>query len=195
MTIVIKNGVGNGNLAKVDESNRLHTHAFTIDTDTSACIQGDAFDICSGIVTLTNANEHAILYIKNNEDDDLIISLQFVNLGTSTGGVGKSTVTTYLNPTGGTLISDANNAGVLNRRVGDSTSLTADSFGASAQGKTLTGGDTISFPSSGFAANSPFVLPQGQSLAMSVTPPTSNTSMRVGIGFYIVRNGSQHGND
>ena len=192
--MIIDDGSGKGFSAKVDECLRVHTHAFTICADTSATINGDVFDICTGIITLTNAAESGLLYIKNNENDDLIISLQFVNLGTSTNGVGESTVTFYLSPTTGTLIACGCCLTALNRRIGASCTLTADIL-KGAQGRTITNGNAITFPSTGFASNSPFVMPKGSTFAVSVTPPTSNTSMPVAVGLFVIKNATKYGND
>ena len=190
----INDGSGKGFSVKVDECQRLHTHAFTICANTSATINGDVFDICSGIVTLTTACESGMLYIKNNENDDIIISLQFVNLGTSTGGTEQSIVTFYLSPTTGTLISGACPTSVLNRRIGSSSALDVDTFNGE-EGSTITNGNAISFPSTSFTSNSPYVLPKGATFAVSITPPTGNTSMSAAVGFFVIKNASKYGND
>ena len=190
----IEDGTGNGNEVKVDDENRMHVHSFGVDIDTASALQGDAFDICSGLITLTSANESALLYIKNNENDDLILSLQFVNLNASTNGVGESTVKYYINPTGGTIVSGASDAGVINRKIGDANTLTADVF-KGAEANTLTGGSNIEFPSTGFASSSPFVLPKGATLGIAIIPPTSNTSMVAAVGLYVIKGATKHGND
>jgi len=192
--MLIDDGAGKGFSVKVDECLRMHTHAFTIDSDTSAALNGDVFDVCSSIVTLTSANESGILYIKNNENDDLIISLQFVNLGASTNGVGESAVTVYLNPTTGTLIACGCCVTPLNRRVGDANALCTVTV-SGAEASTITNGGTISFPSTGFVSNAPYILPKGAALAVSVTPPTSNTSMPVAVGLFVIKNATKYGND
>lgn len=192
--MIIKDGKGRGYEVKVDEDNRLHTHAFTTNVDTSATINGDVFDISSNTVTLTSANESGLLYVKNNENDDLLLSLQFVNIDASTGGSGGSLVTYYFNSSTGTLISGATAANVLNRRIGSADSITVDAY-KGVEGSTITDGTSMDFPSTGFSASSPFVLPKGASFAVSITPPTGNTSMRASIGLFIVKNATIYGKD
>ena len=88
---VIENGKGTGDKAKVDSSNRLATLATTITSAEDATERADSFNINSGLVTLTDASEQGILYVKNNGDRDLKISAIVVILGPSTGGLTTDT--------------------------------------------------------------------------------------------------------
>ena len=184
----IKDGTGTGRLAKVGDQNRVHTHALSASTSTVASVKGDAFNISSNLVTLTNDSEAALLYIQNNEDADISIITEFVNIGTSTGAPGvEGTTMFYLNPTGGTLISNAVEAQVLNRRIGDNETLDADTF-RGVQGDTITGGNSIPIPSPGGAIASEYIIPKGASFALSYTPASGNTNIDIQIGFLVIKN-------
>jgi hypothetical protein len=184
---IIKDGTGTGASAMVGDKNRLHTHALSTTAASNATMEGDAFNVSSELITLTSANESALLYIKNNEDHSISVTTLFVNLGTSTGGSGESLISFKLAPTGGTLISDETAAQTLNRNIGNNTTLTAATY-KGAEGKTITGGDTIQLPSTGGPITSEYVLPKGAAFSLSMTPPTGNTSMQVQIGFLVLRN-------
>ena len=77
----IEDGTGKGFEAKVDDLNRMHTHAFNVPLTSFASTRGDAFNISSGLVTLTTAGESGLLYIKNNECDDISVITEFINIG------------------------------------------------------------------------------------------------------------------
>lgn len=190
----IEDGTGSGKEVKVDNDNRLHVHSFTVDIVTATALIGDAFSIYTDNITLTSANESALIYIKNNETDDILISFHAIRFGNSANGTGPSVITMYFNPTGGTVVSDATEAGQVNRKVGDANTLTADTF-KGAEAKTLTGGTTFAITSSSTMMTTPISLPQGASFGISVTPPTSNTSMVAEIDFLVVKNTTKHGND
>lgn len=192
--MIIENGVGDKTQAKVDDENRLHTHAFTISMDTASALVGDNFIISSTLISLTSANESGILYIKNNEIDDIVISHVEADFGLSSSGVGKSTIKLILNPSTGTLISVASDADKFNSKVNASVTLAVDIF-KGVEGSTVTNGDTIEFPSDGYSSISPTILTQGQALAITVKPPTSNTAMPVSVRLSIIKNGSKYGND
>jgi hypothetical protein len=194
MSTVLIDGAGKGYSAKVDEEQRLHTHAFTVSTALAAALSGDAFNVGSSLITLTSANESGCLYIKNNEPEDIILSVQFINLGTSTNGTGESHFTFYLNPTGGTLISNAVAGDVFNRRIGSNNTLSADVY-KGVEGDTITGGNIIKAPTTGLFSSVPYVIAKGATFAISITPPTGNTSMEVQIGLNTITHGPKYGND
>ena len=183
----IEDGTGSGKSVKVGNKNRLHTHALSATVGSVATQNGDAFNVGSQIVNLTSANESAILYVKNQEDVDISIVTVFVNLGTSTGGSGKGTMTFNLNPTGGDIITNAVDADNFNRKIGDANTVTVDAF-RGVEGDSITGGQEIEIPTSGGAIASEYTLPKGSSFALSYAPPTGNTNMNIQIGFLIIKN-------
>ncbi len=191
---IIKDGTGTGNVVKVDEENRLHTHAFTVNINQSAAMQGDSYQAGTGVINLTSDTESAIFYFKNTSLIDILMYEQFLDLGASTSGVGSSTITYYTQATSGTLISTATVAMPANRRLTDATVLGALVYKGT-EGATLAGGTVSAFVSAGFVNQSPTVFPPGISLGVSITPPAGNTSMNVTFGINVIANATSYAND
>lgn len=183
--MIITDGTGAGKAAAVDSSNHLHVQALVIDDAREANFHEDAYNINSSLVVLTNASESGILYLKNNEDRDLLIDGIVTILGPSANGATTDTcrIRIYKNPTAGTLISTATTSGVINsnRNYGSSKTLTADVF-VGAQGETITDGtvhiESLVNPGSRVFFGIDEVLDKGASIAVSYEPPDSNTSMK-----------------
>ena len=184
MGFTILGGNGKGNEAAVDDNHRLCGNNLTEDLGSHASNSGSRYNINSGIVTLTNAAESAVLYFKNNEDSDYIINAVIYNLGASASGTGEAVVDVFFNTTGGTIVSTALAADmVVNQNLGSSNSLTADIY-KGAQGNTQTGGvqaisSLISAGSRAALSLGKIIVPKGKSISVTVTPPTSNTSMAI----------------
>jgi hypothetical protein len=182
---MINDGTGTGNKLKIDSSNRAHVLAVVEDIATNATALGNSFNVNTGVINLTSANESAVLYFKNNEDTTVHISAVAVGLGASTGGASTSTpkITVVRNPTGGTIVSGATDVDISsNRNFGSSRTLTADAY-KGAEGNTLTGGaDHLLFfqGSNGrLFATIDEELQKGDSIGVEITPQASNTSMDV----------------
>ena len=184
MPDIILDGSGNGYRAKVDSNYRLFTNAVTIDEDQEATKTGKSFNINTGIITLTDANETPLFYFKNNENSNYHITAIIIGSWTSTGGTGiEPQITIVKNPTGGTIISNANDVSInSNRNFGSSEILDALAY-KGATGETLTGGlDHLIFvmsTSGRLVALVDEVIPKGLSLGIKYTPQTSNTSQKI----------------
>jgi len=182
--MIIHNGVGNGNKARVTKDNRLDTNAINENQIDHAAELGDRYNLNTGDINLTSANESSVFYLKNNEDKDLYVASLIYNLGTSTGGSGDWVIDVYRNPTAGTVVSDATAVEMnSNQNFGSNKTLTADVYKGD-EAKTLTDGDkTISTrsPSNGriLISLGALVIPKGTSLGIKITPPASNTSVNV----------------
>lgn len=185
----IQDGTGDGFLVHVDGENRLVSLAESISLREVAATQGDAaYFFTTGLVTLTNAAESALIYLKNLDPNRvLIIENIQINLGVSTGAPGKDVlVRIYTNPTSGTLLT-----------AGTAISPGNANFGSTspAQATLLLGtvGSTVVSAATGL----PFifqdgerenvqvagVLPINTSAALSVQPGAGNTSMLVTLAF------------
>lgn len=180
MGFQIQDGTGKGNIAGVTENNRLLTSTVNETIFAYAAEEGGAYFIGTPVVTLTNAAESALFYIKNNEDDKLIFENFFTTANATTGGSPAIyTVNWYKNPTS---ISTVTTTTPLNQNFGSSNTLDATAI-YGAQGATFTGGAlvaSLTLPIGQFnqiPAN--LVLPKGSSFGVSITPPTGNTSMPV----------------
>lgn len=177
---LIKDGKGRGFTAAVNTSNRLETNSVVLSEEEAAGLEGKAFALSTTPVAFTAATESAILYIKNESESTLILDRARVMLGTATGGTGDWTIKFLRNPTGGTIITNALDAGIVNINHGSSQTPTGDYF-RGVQGDTLTGGTGANFPikSSGDGqVIFPFIriLPTGASLGVVLTPPTGTTA-------------------
>jgi hypothetical protein len=192
--MIIDDGAGTGYKAEVDTNNRLHTHSLNIGTSTNAAMNGDLFATSTGVLTLTTDGESGIFYIKNTNSDDFLIIEQFLVLGASTGGSGPTNITYYTNPTAGTLISDKTAITASNRRLASSITLSADVY-SGGEGKTVSGGVVSGFVTAGFFNTTPFVIPQGVELGISITPPTGNSNMDVTFGINLLAEATKYVGD
>lgn len=185
MAEVITDGTGTGYDAKVDNTNRLHTHAVTENKVEYASSRGDSYNINSGTMELTTANESSVLYFKNNGNyESHIASIGFL-LGNSTGGSGDFNIAIVKNCSLGTLVSDAIDVAInQNKNVGSSQQLTIDAY-KGGEGKTLEDGTDLYYSlvaGSGrpyVISTGTVVIPKGGSIGVKVTPQTGNTSMNL----------------
>ena len=183
--MTIKDGTGAGYEGKVDSNSRVHTYSVTVPEAGQANIDGYAYNVNTGDITLTNATETPVLYIKNNEDKDLNIESMILYAGTSTGGTATLGVKWVIvrNPTAGTIVSGATAVDIeSNRNYGSNNTVLLDSY-KGATGSTMTGGDDhiivrgATFARSVITINE--IIPKGSSIGIKVAAPTSNTSMVV----------------
>lgn len=191
MAEIIQDGRGTGNTAKVDSLGKVHADAVSTFKEDSQARRGLAYNINTGTITLTNASTaNGVLYLKNNEDYDLIISNIAYILGNSTGGTGDILVEVIKNPTTGTLISGASTVETSsNKNFGNSRLLNALVY-KGATGNTVTDGSTFAKTILGTGAQriigvlgGSIILPRGSSIAIRFTTPASNTSMNVQFAF------------
>lgn len=182
----IEDGSGSGTRAKVNKGNRLSVVAQTLSTTDALAFLSQAYSFLSGILTLTTAGESGLIFIKNNNQNLYLRIDRFIlSAGKSTGGnPGDVTWKCYQNPTTGTLISAGTIVVPVNHNFGVSLPAQADAL-SGAEGKTITNGTPMFGPLIGADNRSPLdflsgiLIPAGQTVAVSVTPPTGNTSIRV----------------
>ena len=181
---VINDGTGKGNKAKVDGSNRLHAYAVTRSEAGSAVHEERAYNINTGLITLTTAGESGVCYVYNNEPKALIVTGIVAILGPSTGGASTdiTRVRIYKNVTTGTLVSAATDVDTIsNRDFGSSETLTANVYKGT-EGSTITDGtvhiESLINPGSRVFFAIDEELPKGHSIAVSFEPNDSNTSMK-----------------
>ena len=189
MTVTtIKDGTGTGNNVKVDSTNRLYTRGIETGLFQQALIDGEGFFTSSGVQTLTSANISYLLYLKNNDNRDLLVSLIILNLGVTTGGAGDVTITSVINPTAGTLISAGATGVPANSNLG--SAITADlTILTGSEGLTITDGVKIPsiFPHPvRIEVENSVIVPKGATLAFGATPPAGNTSMKIQIGLQVL---------
>lgn len=178
---IFTDGKGRGYLAEVDSSNRLNTYSVATQDEFEANRDGDAYNINTGVINLTDAAETPVLYLKNNENNDLHIRAIAIGLATSSNGASNEMIkaTVIRNPTAGTIVSSSVNVDInSNRNYGSNKTLTSDAY-KGATGKTMTDGtDHIIFYASDFGrlfGTIDEVIPKGSSIGIKLTPPTGNT--------------------
>ena len=190
----IIDGTGSGNRAKVDVHKRMHVDAITFGRSEQEVELGNAYSVNTGTFSLTTANKSACLYLKNDEDDDVVLTLMVYILGNSNSN-GDCTIDVIKNPTTGTLIDGAVAAEMagVNRNFGSSLALKSTTLiYKGAEGNTFTNGtklisSIVQTPSRTPIIVGDIVLPKGSSIGFDVTPPTINTAMdiQLGLGFLV----------
>ena len=183
--MIIEDGTGTGRKAQVNSGNRLYVRSVSNTEGQEANTDGSAYNINTGYITLTDAVDTPVIYVKNNELRNLYLEAIVFGVQPSTGGVSteKTYATVIRNPTAGTIVSNATDVDIKsNRNYGNQNILDADTF-KGATGSTLTDGEDhliiqLSEGNRSFAAINE-VIPKGASIAIKIKPPTSNTSMDV----------------
>jgi len=186
MPDVIKDGTGKGFQARVNTDNELEVKSVQESEALFANKIGDAFNINTGFVVLSNAVDTPVLYLKNTDEKELII--EAVALGMFNSANGSATADVYAtfirNPTTGTIItSTPTDVDIMSNRNYTSSKTFPGTAYKGATGDTMTDGDDhilvrSSTNSRGFIGINE-VLPQGSSFGVKIKPPTSNTAMTV----------------
>jgi len=173
---------------KFGKEARILAESIVITSAFFAVQQGNGFNINTGTINLTgNATTSGLLYIKNNEDRDVVIEFFKYLIGNSTSGSGDYTIDVIRNPTAGTLITDKLAVDInCNRNFGSNNTLLLDVF-KGAEGKTITDGkqclDTL-ISVDGIRLDidpGEIILKKGSSVAVKITTQTGNTSMNIQI--------------
>lgn len=126
MSNFIQDGTGKGYLVKVDSENRIIARSVIQSEFDNSTSTSNAFNINTEFLTITNATETPILYIKNNEDHDLIVEAWFIGTDVAVGSATRQSIMrVHSNPTGGTIISSGSNLSAINRSIGSSEELNA----------------------------------------------------------------------
>ena len=179
----IIDGTGTGTFAKVDSTNRLETHSVTLTERNEAVQNGVGFELGAPPTNFTVATETALIFIKNDGNNPLVITRWEFSGAESTGGT--SDVTLLKLYQGVTSITNSSPGGAVNSLFGSNISLDATISLGNGSTSAVTGGSAFGSAFVKYLGQSvfdgPWVLPQGQSIALTVTPPASNTSMLFGV--------------
>jgi hypothetical protein len=173
----IQDGKGQGYVAQVDNENRVRTQSVSETEALHNLELGNNYNINTGLISITG--DATLLYIKNNEDKDLIV--EALALAMADGNAVYSDdpyLTIVRNPTGGDLISDKTAVSMnQNRNFGSTQTLTADVYKGKVSG-TLTGGNDLAIlqASSGGRAfyTIDLLLPKGSSVGIKLTANMSS---------------------
>ena len=178
----LESGSGNGREAKIGTDNRLYIDAKTIQEKLIATKDGDAYNLNTGIVSISATT--GMMYVKNNEDKDLAVEALIVGTGAgSYNTTGEVQIQVTRNPTTGTTIDNttaiAQNA---NRNFGSAKTLSATAYKAAASGNTITNGTDIILIGAPNAqarttASIDLVLQKGNSIGIEVNPNLASGSV------------------
>jgi hypothetical protein len=177
-------GTGSGSKVKIDGNNQLHTFSVTETEQRAATEIGNEYNINTGSIAFsTNSSTRTtILYFKNDEDTDFIVTAIAVGLGTRSGTVSDAAnVFVVKNPTTGTTITNANAVDMnSNTNFGSSKTLKSTTLaykGADNEGATSGGSDhALLYMSDGrLFASLNVVIPKGSSIAVEIDGNTSGT--------------------
>lgn len=185
MGFQIQDGTGSTRKVKVSNSNKLFVESVVRTEREEEALLGEAYIVGSGFVELTTTGTSAVLYFKNNEDVDLVVTRFLIGVKKSVGGT-ENFVTgiIYKNPTsmsGGS----GNPLTINNVNFGSSNTVDSDSE-IGQQGALLVGGSaylaTVAPTENLTSEDASTILPKGTSIGVFITPPPSNTSIEVSIG-------------
>jgi hypothetical protein len=177
--MILEDGRGTGRKVRIDGNNRMHTQTVTEPEGIHSAEVGDAYNINTGDISFSAAG--TLLYIKNNEDKDLVVEAIAAGIGNTGTHSDIGNITIVRNPTGGDLISDATAVSMnQNRNFGSNKTLTADAYKGKSAG-TITGGNNIIQFYQGangrLFATINLVIPKGGSIGISYDPNLSSGSV------------------
>jgi hypothetical protein len=181
---IIEDGTGKGFLCKVDNTNKLEVHSVGLAERGEAIQLGRGFEIGAFPIDFTGTTETAMIYVKNNEASPLVIDAWEFSGAESTGGTSDvCLLKLYQGPTG---LTNSTPGGAVNGLFGSSRELSADietgnGSTSAVTGGTLFGASYMPYLGRAFPFSGPWVLQRGKSIALTVTPPASNTSMLFGV--------------
>jgi hypothetical protein len=185
MGFQIQDGTGTNNKVKVSISNKLFTESIIRTEREEEALLGEAYIIGTGFVTLTSDTQSSVLYFKNNEDLDLILTKFIIGVRDSTNG-GENHIRGVIikNPTSMSSGS-GNNLVINNINFGSSNTINSDSE-IGQEGASLNGGVTYFatvIPVEQLTSeDSATILPKGSSIGVNIIPPSGNTSLQVSVG-------------
>jgi hypothetical protein len=184
--LIIVDGEGKRHSVKV-RNGRMFVNAITEDASEHECEDGNKYNINTGDITIGNASETSVLYIKNNETSDLVVTALIYNLGNTTGGSGDIKIDVIRNPTTGDIVTNENDALVgpgvsANQNFGARKTLAANVYkGASGETKFSDGAVSVSTRSASNTGRfvvslGALIMPKGTTLGINYHPPSGNTS-------------------
>ena len=140
MATTIQDGTGTKRKVAVTEANRLLVDGIIEERAVFNSVEdGNTFVVSTGFLTYTGvtSQEDGLIYIKNNSDKKMLIHHIKIWCGTS-GQLTK--ITTYKNPTTGTLISSAINADIQNINFGSANTYDGLAYQGDGSNLTVTNG-------------------------------------------------------
>lgn len=193
---IIEDGTGQGASAGVTEDNQLETTSITTLNLTNIGLEGGGWNISTGTITLTSANKSALAYIENTGNDGLILRELIITCDQSneSGGTNNQKQT-YLFEIETPIATENLPNTIVPRSVRQSKekSLSVVIKGG-VEGSAVTSGITLSgrFIQGGTTemvadGEALFFLEPTDTLALTITPPAGNTSMKFSLSASIFK--------
>lgn len=179
--MMIEDGTGKGYKAKVGADNRLKTFSVSEEAVIHNGEYGRAFNWNTGNISMSG--DMTLIYLKNNSDDDLVISDIAIAIGDGITYSDFPQITVVRNPTGGDLITDATAISMnQNRNFGSSEVADVNVYKGKVSG-TCTGGNNIALLQCSKTGRSFFslnlILPKGTSIGVTVDSGVSSGSANI----------------
>lgn len=174
----IEDGTGSGYNLKIDNKNRAKVIGENITDEVASAYAGEAFNIHTGSITLSAAG--TLMYIKNNEERDLVIKGMIVALGSGTFS-DSAEVNTFKNATAGDLLTDATPVVYeSNRNYGSTNELDADMYKGKSGGTVTAEQVGLYFMggSQRLFAEINKIVPRGSSIAVSIDPKLASGTVK-----------------
>ena len=179
MGFQIQDGTGSSRKARVSNSNRLLVDSIVEERAVFNSIDvGNTFIVLTDFLTITGVTgqEDGLIYIKNNSDLSMLV--HHIKLWSGTASQ-LTKISTYKNPTTGTLISSAIAADVENINFSSSNTYEGLAYQGDGTNLTVTDGDVWGRHYLGignqqmlsFMWNGAVVLGKGDSLAVTAEAP------------------------
>lgn len=139
---MIIRGPKNSEGAVVNAKGELATFSVS-ETEAQAALEaGLAYNLNTKDITSLTAGDATLIYLKNEEDQPIIIEQMIIGIRGFTGLSDMAQWTTINNPTGGDLITDATTAPIQQNRKSRGKALSSDTLVYKGKaGGTVTGGD------------------------------------------------------
>lgn len=192
MGFEIKDGTGSNRRARVNLANKLDTTATIRSEREEEALLGEAYILGSGFVTLSAATPSAILYFKNDGDEDVVITRFLIGVRKNVATVSENHVRGIIqkNPTG---MSGGTGTPLVLNNVNFGSSNTVDSSSELGQeGAALTGGTgylaTVAATEVLTSENASTILPKGSSIGVTIIPPSGTgvgNEIEVSVGINI----------
>lgn len=190
MATTIEDGSGKGFSVKVDAENRLFSRSITETEFDHAVRKGESFNVNTEFLVITGSTEIPIMYLKNNEDADVILAAWFIGTDNNAGSPTRNgLMRVYFNPTSGTLISSGVDVTPVNRKGGSSGTIELD-VKAGGDGFTFGGNDPVPvlFQTQGASSrafgNVQLALSKGSSVVVTYLPNGGTNEIYTGFQLY-----------
>jgi len=190
----IEDGTGTGRKAKVNLENELETRSITSTVTLHAVDEGRGFNVNTGTLVLTDAvADTAVLYLKNDDVNDMVITSATISTSASTAGADDTITLKQVGAftAASDIIANGTPGVAVNRNSGKASRVFDGVVTIGGTGRSFTnelaGQQTLGIFTVPVVFDLTTIIPVGGEVGVTVTPPTSNTSMEfmISVNFHI----------